>query len=598
MMNREWSTFDLVSMRPYGYADDVTWGIIWTAVKREVKATHPDVKEGSEEFWKLCSDRASEIYDKTQVVDSPFHRSQVMRNKETMVKTMTSFMAEPTRTFNMVRTELVNARRMWVNGDKKAATAKANRALSVYLVNAAFVSAMAAVVDAMRGKEPDDEDKDKKGFELWLANFENNFSDNASPLNNIVLAKDIWQLRDGWGTSNMALEGFEALWKNINGWQKYAAGESDKSALELTRGSFESAGMIFGIPGKNMMRELETILGDKVLAAEPGKEQTNAEKAAAEYEYSDSLFDKIASFFGGGKSEAEKQEKVFNDRAEEVQNEIEGLFGEEKEDKLWSVTTKNYTKVIEEGDYATIKNMRSILERLGSAETVEKFDEKVESYTLSNFKKTVGTAKDDTVWRDYMIQNLGYDENKISEVVCKTDTAKSMQQNFATGNDDAGVVDMAMLIMSGATKEDLYELYVTRSKSIKATDYATGDYSAPLEGGTVSSNFGWRNIGRGDEFHAGVDIAAAAGTDVKSMDGGKVTYAGWNNARGYYIRVSHGNNRTTLYQHLNDYTVLKGDVVKPGQIIGHVGSTGDSTGPHLHLEMKVDGEYVDPTMFW
>lgn len=598
MMNREWSTFDLVSMRPYGYADDVTWGIIWTAVKREVKATHPDVKEGSEEFWKLCSDRASEIYDKTQVVDSPFHRSQVMRNKETMVKTMTSFMAEPTRTFNMVRTELVNARRMWVNGDKKAATAKANRALSVYLVNAAFVSAMAAVVDAMRGKEPDDEDKDKKGFELWLANFENNFSDNASPLNNIVLAKDIWQLRDGWGTSNMALEGFEALWKNINGWQKYAAGESDKSALELTRGSFESAGMIFGIPGKNMMRELETILGDKVLAAEPGKEQTNAEKAAAEYEYNDSLFDKIVSFFGGGKSEAEKQEKAFNDRAEEVQNEIEGLSGEEKEDKLWSVTTKNYTKVIEEGDYATIKNMRSILERLGSAETVEKFDEKVENYTLSNFKKTVGTAKDDTVWRDYMIQNLGYDENKISEVVCKTDTAKSMQQNFATGNDDAGVVDMAMLIMSGATKEDLYELYVTRSKSIKATDYATGDYSAPLEGGTVSSNFGWRNIGRGDEFHAGVDIAAAAGTDVKSMDGGKVTYAGWNNARGYYIRVSHGNNRTTLYQHLNDYTVLKGDVVKPGQIIGHVGSTGDSTGPHLHLEMKVDGEYVDPTMFW
>ncbi|MBE5035713.1 peptidoglycan DD-metalloendopeptidase family protein [Gallibacter intestinalis] len=598
MMNREWSTFDLVSMRPYGYADDVTWGIIWTAVKREVKATHPDVKEGSEEFWKLCSDRASEIYDKTQVVDSPFHRSQVMRNKETMVKTMTSFMAEPTRTFNMVRTELVNARRMWVNGDKKAATAKANRALSVYLVNAAFVSAMAAVVDAMRGKEPDDEDKDKKGFELWLANFENNFSDNASPLNNIVLAKDIWQLRDGWGTSNMALEGFEALWKNINGWQKYAAGESDKSALELTRGSFESAGMIFGIPGKNMMRELETILGDKVLAAEPGKEQTNAEKAAAEYEYSDSMFDKIASFFGGGKSEVEKQEKAFNDRAEEVQNEIEGLSGEEKEDKLWSVTTKNYTKVIEEGDYATIKNMRSILERLGSAETVEKFDEKVESYTLSNFKKTVGTAKDDTVWRDYMIQNLGYDENKISEVVCKTDTAKSMQQNFATGNDDAGVVDMAMLIMSGATKEDLYELYVTRSKSIKATDYATGDYSAPLEGGTVSSSFGWRNIGRGDEFHAGVDIAAAAGTDVKSMDGGKVTYAGWNNARGYYIRVSHGNNRTTLYQHLNDYTVLKGDVVKPGQIIGHVGSTGDSTGPHLHLEMKVGGEYVDPTMFW
>ena len=132
MMNNEWSRLDLITMRPYGFADDVTWSMIWSAVKRDVKTKHKDVKVGSDEFWELCNEQASMIFDKTQVVDSPFHKSQIMRDKGIMQKTLSSFMAEPTRTFNMVRTEMTLAMREYKAGEKGKATKRMSRTIGVF----------------------------------------------------------------------------------------------------------------------------------------------------------------------------------------------------------------------------------------------------------------------------------------------------------------------------------------------------------------------------------------------------------------------------------------------------------------------------------
>ena len=124
MMNNEWSKIDVVTMEIYGALDNITWSTIWAAVRAETKAKYKDIAIDSEEFYKICNDRASEIFDKTQVVDSVFHRSQVMRNPDTMSKMVTSFMAEPTRTFNMMRTEYAQARELWNEGEKAKAIAK------------------------------------------------------------------------------------------------------------------------------------------------------------------------------------------------------------------------------------------------------------------------------------------------------------------------------------------------------------------------------------------------------------------------------------------------------------------------------------------
>ncbi len=95
--------------------------------------------------------------------------------------------------------------------------------------------------------------------------------------------------------------------------------------------------------------------------------------------------------------------------------------------------------------------------------------------------------------------------------------------------------------------------------------------------------------------HPGIDIAAPKGTVVRAADSGFVVAAGWSPVGyGYHIVVDHGNGMQTLYAHLSRFAVRAGDTVSRGQLIGYVGSTGNSTGPHLHFEVRVRGAHRNP----
>ena len=95
-------------------------------------------------------------------------------------------------------------------------------------------------------------------------------------------------------------------------------------------------------------------------------------------------------------------------------------------------------------------------------------------------------------------------------------------------------------------------------------------------------------------FHSGVDLEAAAGSHILAVADGTVVESGYNEAYGYMVILEHAGGVQTFYAHMTDYLVLTGDTVQQGQIIGTVGSTGWSTGPHLHLGVMIDGESVDP----
>ena len=116
--------------------------------------------------------------------------------------------------------------------------------------------------------------------------------------------------------------------------------------------------------------------------------------------------------------------------------------------------------------------------------------------------------------------------------------------------------------------------------------------------GVFTSGFGFREnpVTGEDDFHAGIDLAAAEGTPVKSALKGQVLKTGYNDSRGSYILVRHENGVQTLYQHLSFAAVRQGQAVEAGEIIGMVGSTGLSTGPHLHFELRVNGVCVDPAL--
>lgn len=141
------------------------------------------------------------------------------------------------------------------------------------------------------------------------------------------------------------------------------------------------------------------------------------------------------------------------------------------------------------------------------------------------------------------------------------------------------------------------------SATVSEYHYSGGEFANPVEGGTIPDGgaFGPRkafttsNGATSSKWHKSIDIAAPAGTAIKSVQGGKVTANGWVSGYGWTIEVTHDNGYVSMYHHMqNQSSVAVGTEVKQGQTIGNVGSTGNSTGPHLDLTITKDGTPVDP----
>lgn len=115
-------------------------------------------------------------------------------------------------------------------------------------------------------------------------------------------------------------------------------------------------------------------------------------------------------------------------------------------------------------------------------------------------------------------------------------------------------------------------------------------------GGKITSSFGYRRhpISKRRHFHKGIDIANKSGTDLVAAGSGIVTFSGWNGGYGKVIIVSHGYGYKSVYAHNKNNLVKVGDKVTKGQTIAELGNTGKSTGPHVHFEIRYDGQHIDP----
>jgi murein DD-endopeptidase MepM/ murein hydrolase activator NlpD len=119
---------------------------------------------------------------------------------------------------------------------------------------------------------------------------------------------------------------------------------------------------------------------------------------------------------------------------------------------------------------------------------------------------------------------------------------------------------------------------------------------APLAASTTTSSYGMRNhpVLGGMKAHKGIDLAAPVGTPVYATADGTVERADWFSSYGLYVAIEHGSDLETRYAHMSRLAVAAGQHVHKGEVIGYVGTTGRSTGPHLHYEVRVDGEAVNP----
>ena len=154
---------------------------------------------------------------------------------------------------------------------------------------------------------------------------------------------------------------------------------------------------------------------------------------------------------------------------------------------------------------------------------------------------------------------------------------------------------------AGAFERQLYRINITRAQVERLNrTLALVPYRKPVVGEVeFTSGFGVRSdpfLGR-PAMHTGLDFRAAMGDPVRATANGKVVSAGWSGGYGRMVEIDHGNGLSTRYGHLSEIDVKVGDQIKIGQVIGEVGSTGRSTGPHLHYETRIDGEAVDPQKF-
>jgi murein DD-endopeptidase MepM/ murein hydrolase activator NlpD len=162
-------------------------------------------------------------------------------------------------------------------------------------------------------------------------------------------------------------------------------------------------------------------------------------------------------------------------------------------------------------------------------------------------------------------------------------------------------VPVRLAANAGPFEKQLYRINVTRAEMDRLNrTLALVPYRKPVIGEVeFTSGFGVRSdpfLGR-PAMHTGLDFRAASGDPVRVTANGKVVSAGWSGGYGRMVEVDHGNGLSTRYGHLSQINVKVGETVKIGQVIGEVGSTGRSTGPHLHYETRIDGEAVDPQKF-
>lgn len=152
-------------------------------------------------------------------------------------------------------------------------------------------------------------------------------------------------------------------------------------------------------------------------------------------------------------------------------------------------------------------------------------------------------------------------------------------------------IKLAKQELTNSLQEELKEKQEIDSRTVNGIYLAV----VPVTG-RITSRFGAVESIR-DHTHKGIDIAATRGTPILATASGTVTFAGWSSGYGYLVKINHGNGVETYYGHCSKLYVSAGDTVEAGEQIAAVGSTGNSTGNHLHFEIRLDGKQVNPQTY-
>ncbi len=238
---------------PAGLADDLTWGIMYRAAELKVMETQPDLKYDSKEFTEATVKIFEEIIDHTQVVDTLFHKSQFMRSQNYLKKSLSSFMAEPTKTYNMLFSAAENIFQAEKGSEaRQKAINTAGRIARIFLFEQALNAVVTGIVDAAR-----DDDKDKLDPEIILEKIKENFFDNLRLWNLVPMLKEFDNFRQGYSTTNYSMESLSTAFDTIKEIVKIADGSSTKTVYGRLYLISQAFSQLTGLPLASVIKEVK-----------------------------------------------------------------------------------------------------------------------------------------------------------------------------------------------------------------------------------------------------------------------------------------------------------------------------------------------------
>ena len=231
--------------------------------------------------------------------------------------------------------------------------------------------------------------------------------------------------------------------------------------------------------------------------------------------------------------------------------------------------------------FVNVKNMPEF-----ELEFVSGLEETQEIEVLENVKED-----SDIIYRTFAISLDGENKTQVSTIEEAETIVEELKQEYVSTDVNIGIHEV---YTENSFEEIIVEAELAKNElgyHIDLKDRGVNGIllSNPVTG-QISSRYGSRWGGQ----HTGLDIAGAVGTPIKACSDGVVTFSGTQGGYGNLIIISHGNGVETYYAHCNELYAKKGEEVKTGDVISTRGNTGNSTGPHLHLEVKVDGKTVNP----
>lgn len=232
----------------------------------------------------------------------------------------------------------------------------------------------------------------------------------------------------------------------------------------------------------------------------------------------------------------------------------------------------------------------------------EKVSKRISQISVSFIILTIVTFSALFIKDNLTVQSEAFNPNQISQTLRQAKAEyKSINYSRPTSADDfapnsGGPVDTLTENETEAEEATME----TQLRMIETTGNSSFIPTMWAHLGKINNEFGYRRNpfgGRGYEFHAGMDIGGERGDIVTAPANGIVTKAGWEGGYGNLIEIDHGNGLTTRYGHLSRGDVVVGDTIQRGQSIGLIGSTGRSTGPHLHYELRLNDKPINPRRF-